>query len=91
MKFDYDSQNADIAHFGYRNDNNRVDLKVQGKNSVNSTFYNKEKKLLDVDVIQKVNVDDLDYPIYFNIFETIVYFVGNSLLNYQVIDENVTV
>jgi hypothetical protein len=51
MKFDYDSQNADIAHFGYRNDNNRVDLKVQGKNSVNSTFYNKEKKLLDVDVI----------------------------------------
>ena len=82
MKFDYDEENADISHYLYFNPSYRVDLKVKNNSPITATMYNNEKHLLGIKIMQKMRVDDMEYPVYFKNIETLIYYIGECVLNY---------
>jgi hypothetical protein len=47
-------------------------------------MYNAEKYLLGIKIMQKMRVDDMEYPVYFKNIETLIYNVGECALNHQV-------
>ncbi len=82
MKFDYDDSNADIANYLYFNPCYRVDLKTINNSPITATMYNTEKHLLGIKIMQKTKIDDMEYPVYFKNIETLIYNLGECVLNH---------